>query len=66
MSQREDLIRGPASVALEGLCAVGKADDEDSGDLGPMTLSSELVGQYEAFKCELATRVVCLGLRRRR
>lgn len=57
--QRDEFVRGVASVALHGLCAVGRGttsqgddsgEQEEAGILGPMRITSELAGQFEAFK----------------
>lgn len=61
LQQREQFVRGPASLALEGLCAVGRGEDEATGDYGDMRLSEENKEQYRAFEGEQLA-VVWLGL----
>ncbi|ORY72924.1 hypothetical protein BCR35DRAFT_307459 [Leucosporidium creatinivorum] len=50
LDERERFVRGPAEVALEGLCAVGKGEDEEEDDYGALHLSEENKRQYGAFE----------------
>lgn len=52
LDEREQFVQRPAEVALEGLCAVGKGEDEEEDDYGALRLSEENKRQYSAFDSE--------------
>lgn len=56
LSERAQLVKGPATVALLGMLALGTQDDDsqgDDGDSGDMRLNDTRKTEYAAFEGQL-------------